>query len=66
MKLEGGRVKLGQGQISKRLFVLKAVRNSWRFIQRNGMVRSAFKETLWCQGGVSFSMEQTREGKPAG
>lgn len=39
MKLEGERVKLGQGQISKRLFVLKAVRSSWRSVQRNGMVR---------------------------
>lgn len=45
------------------LFVRKAVRNSWSFIQRKGMVRSVFMEILWCQGGVSVSMEETRGGK---
>lgn len=45
--------------------VLMAVRNIWRFIQRKDTVRFVFKELLWCQGGVSFSMEETGEEKPA-
>ena len=45
------------------LFVLEAMRNIWRFIQRKDMVRPVFKKIFWCQGGVSFSMEETRGGK---